>query len=337
MHGLGLANSVQLGDTSVDEVGRGRDNAEMVLLDIFALFALRLFVAFFNTLPLVMREALFYTILRLVFALFPSYRRIAMKNLQLVFPLQTVDEHERIYQESLRAFGRVFIDLARIHTLDEAWVKNHVECAYLPEYERIKRAHPNTGVIFATGHLGSFEILAHCVPFYGHPMSFVVRSFELPRVNRWWRSKRESRGNRAIDRRGAVKEVLAEIARGRDVGVLFDQNIKRNHAVFVPFFGRPAATTKLIGIAAIKERAPVVVASISYLGADRYRINAVEVDCTDLYSNQDISADDKIRTITERVSVEYEKMILANPGEWFWFHRRWKTTPEGEPEIFYKS
>lgn len=309
----------------------------MVLVDLCAVTLLRLFVFVMNSLPLGVREALVTGIFRIIFALIPSYRRIAFKNLQLVFPALSHQEHEQIYRDSIRAFGRIFIDLARLHTLDENWVRTHVENPYLPEYERIKRDHPETGVIFATGHLGSFEVLAHCVPIYGYPISFVVRSFNLPRVNHWWRSKREVRGNRAIDRRGAFKEVSAELNRGRDVGVLFDQNVTRNHAVFVPFFGRPAATTKLVGLAALRARAPIIAASITYLGNDRYRINACEVDCSDIYRNEEFDTDTKVRIITERITAEYERMILAHPGEWFWFHRRWKTAPEGQTENFYRS
>lgn len=309
----------------------------MKLVDLVALMLLRLFVRVINSLPLSLREKLVNLLLRSVFALVPSYRRIAFKNLQLVFPEYSAEQHEEIYQHSIRAFGRIFIDLARMHTLGEAWVKTHVECPYLEDYERIKREHPDTGVIFATGHLGSFEILAHCVPIYGYPISFVVRSFNLPRVNQWWRSKREVRGNRAIDRRGAFKEVSAELRHGRDVGVLFDQNVTRNHAVFVPFFGKPAATTKLVGLAALRAEAPIVVASIAYLGDDRYRINAVETNCRDIYQDGEMSTDEKVRVITERITDEYEKMIRANPGEWFWFHRRWKTAPEGESETFYRT
>lgn len=308
----------------------------MWLLDTLALAILRVFVSLINAMPLSIRETLIVGLLRTVFALLPSYRKIAFRNLNLVFPHASSAEHEKLFQESLKTFGRIFIDLARIHTLNEEWVHSHVECPYLADYQRIKRENPDKGVLFATGHLGSFEVLAHCVPIYGYPISFIVRSFRLPKVNSWWKSKREVRGNRAIDRKGAVKETVAELLRGRDVGVLFDQNLTRNHAVFVNFFGKLAATTKLIGIAAIRTECPIVCASIQYLGNDRYRINALEVPVQDLYQNAELSNDDKIKIITERVTAEYEKMILANPGEWFWFHRRWKTTPEGIEENFYK-
>src|SRR5690606_20029609 len=105
--------------------------------------------------------------------------------------------------------------------------------------------------MMATGHLGSFELLAHCVSMYGFPISFVVRPFKLERLNAWWSGIREAAGNRAIARSGAFKEILKELTSGRDVAVLFDQNVTRNHAVFVDWFGRPAATTRTVALAAL--------------------------------------------------------------------------------------
>jgi KDO2-lipid IV(A) lauroyltransferase len=309
----------------------------MWIIDSIALITLQLAVLFINAIPLQLRRRLVSLLVKSVFGCLPQYRKIALKNLRLAFPEQSAEWHAETYRKSLEAFSRVFIDLARLHTLDEGWVRAHVECQYLENYRRIKTERPDCGVLFATGHLGSFELLAHCVPIFGYPISYIVRSFQLPKINRWWKSKRELRGNRAIDRRGAVKETVAEISRGRDVGVLFDQNVTRNHAVFVDFFGRKAATTKLIGIVTLRTECPVVCASIQYLGGDAYRINAHEVVLADIYADMTLSQEAKSLLITERVSAAYEQMVRENPNEWFWFHRRWKTTPEGVPEDFYRS
>jgi Kdo2-lipid IVA lauroyltransferase/acyltransferase len=309
----------------------------MNLIDIIATSSLSFLVWGLNRFPLPFRQALISAIMRLVFALKPSYRRIAFKNLNLVFPNKSLEEKQQIYRASINSFARIFVDLARLYTLDDNWVKTQVEFPNREVYERIKREYPNTGIVFATGHLGSFEVLALCLAIFGHPISFVMRNFNLPRINEWWKNKREVRGNRAIDRSGAVKQVIRDLSNGRDVGILFDQNITRNHAVFVSFFGRLAATTKLVGLAALRASAPVMAISISYLGDDRYRVNALEVDCKDIYQDANLTRDQKVEIITQRVSSEYEKMVLENPEEWFWFHRRWKTTPEGQAEDFYKT
>jgi KDO2-lipid IV(A) lauroyltransferase len=307
-----------------------------VILDWIAYCAVRLFTGALNALPLAVRLRLVGGLVSAFFLFSPKHRRFALKNLELAFPQSTPEWRDEVFQQSLHSFARVFVDFARLHTLDEAWVRDHVECPYLGDYMQGKLDNPQQGYIFATGHLGSFEVLAHCVPIFGHPISFVVRSFKLPKLNGWWRAGRERLGNRVIDRDGAFKEALAELGRGRDVGVLFDQNVKRNHAVFVDFFGKPAATTKMVGLLALKTRAPILVCSIRHLGGDRYRIEAVPKDLSAIYSDESLSTDEKVRNITAAISGEYERMIRENPGEWFWMHRRWKTRPEGEQENFYR-
>lgn len=307
------------------------------IVDTLSFALVRGFVALVNLLPLKIRLQCVNGLLFLVFRLIPKYERIGMRNLQSAFPEKSPEWHRSIFRDSIRSFGRIFVDFTRLHTLDQQWIRSHVECSYLETYQSLKTEGPKRGMIFATGHLGSFEVLAHCVPIYGFPISFVVRSFKLPKLDRWWRQKREAFGNRVIDRKGAFQAVMADLAAGRDVGILFDQNVTRNHAVFVDFFGRPTATTKMVGIAALRTEADVLVTSITHLGNDRYRINAVPCDFSEIYKSTTLTNEQKIRHITQHVTTEYEKMIRDNPGEWFWMHRRWKTTPEGVPEDFYRT
>ena len=120
------------------------------------------------------------------------------------------------------------------------------------------------------------------------------------------------------------------------VGVLFDQNVTRNRAVFVNWFGIPAATTKAVGMAVLRCRPHVLVAGLISTGHDRYEMHCTELNFDVLCENSSASEEEKIRRITEEVVVEYEKLILQYPQGWFWMHRRWKTRPtEEDKEDFY--
>lgn len=304
-------------------------------MDLPLYLLVRFLVALLSLLPPRISIAVLAALTRAVFFGVPAYRRVALRNLTIAFPDKDDCWRLGVLRDSARSIARLLVDFARLDRLDAAWVAKHVECPLLERYRRIKLEHPATGVILATGHLGSFELLGHCMSVYGHPIRFVVRNFKLHRLDRWWTAKREKYGNRVINRKGAFKEVIADVAAGHDVALLFDQNVKRNHALFVEWFGKTAATTRTIGVAAVRNQAPVIVASIQYLGADRYRINAVECDFSALYADTRQSIDAKVLQVTRRISQEYEAMIRNDPAAWFWVHRRWKTRPLGELENEY--
>lgn len=309
----------------------------MKLIDILLSYFIRLIIWMINQLPLKARMGLFHSIIKIVFFLMPSMKKISLKNLALAFPEKTPEEHQAIYSKSLVNLARVFVDFARLSTLGPEWVKDHITCPYLPRFIEMKKSNPNKGVLIATGHLGSFELLAHTVAMFGYPLSFIVRNFKLPHFDAWWTAQREAYGNKVIPRTGAVKVVLKNIEEGKDVALLFDQNVKRNHAVFVDHFGKPAATTMTLGLTAVRTEAPVIVSTIRYNGDDQYEIVTKECDCSDVYQMDNISIDDKVKIITQRTTSIFEQMVKEYPEGWFWMHRRWKTRPEGEKEDFYES
>jgi KDO2-lipid IV(A) lauroyltransferase len=230
--------------------------------------------------------------------------------------------------------GRLLADTIRLPSLDAEWVGRHVE---IPILSRYVAAHADgKGVLVATGHLGSFELLGHAIGLVGHPLAAIARKFKSPRLDQWWTGLREARGNRIIDRTGAFKEMVRTIESGTSVAMLFDQNVKINHAVFVDWLGNPAATTRAFALAVVKTRAPVFVASIRYVGYDRYVVDANECDFAAVLDDATLADEERIRIITEEISRRYCDMIRVFPEGWFWLHRRWKTRPQGEAEKVYR-
>lgn len=287
-------------------------------------------------LPVRFSESALTALLRVVIFFAPKYRQTAHKNLELAFPQISLDSRNLIYQKSLRSFARVLVDFLRLPALDVPWLDRHVAViGDLRVDQAYDAASRKVGTLYATGHLGSFEVLAHYCAVHGMPLSFVARSLPFPRVNRWVQSGRELFGNRMIERTGAMRSVLSALENGRSVGILFDQNVTRKHAVFVPWFGRLAATTKAVALAAMKTGCPVVVVSIKSCPDDRYQILTDELDLSPIVNSELLSNDEKIQQITETVSDSFVRMIKDYPEGWFWLHKRWKTAPEGVPEDFY--
>jgi hypothetical protein len=103
--------------------------------------------------------------------------------------------------------GRLLADTIRLSSLDAAWVERHVQ---IPILSRYVAAHASgKGVLVATGHLGSFELLGHAIGLVGHPLAAIARKFKSPQLDKWWTGLREARGNRIIDRTGAFKAMVS--------------------------------------------------------------------------------------------------------------------------------
>lgn len=300
----------------------------------FAYLFARVFFFFLALLPIRVRLVAVEIFLRCVTAFIPGYRRVSRKNLALAFPNESEEWRNEVLSRSYASLARVVVDFGRLHQLAPEWFDRHVSVPNIALMKRLDEEYPQTGILIATGHLGSFELMAYSAGHYGYPLSYVVRNFKLDKLDQWWKSVRERNGNKVLDRKGAFKKIVRELRSGRNVGVLFDQNVRRSFAVFVEWFNRPAATTKALGLAALRTGAPIVVASITHSGDDNYTIHLVQCDYSDLRTSPG-TADEKVLIITERISKIYEDMIRASPAEWFWMHRRWKTVPFGMQENFY--
>ncbi len=304
-------------------------------MDLVLYIIFRGALAVLNAIPLALRLHLVYWGIKVFSYFSKSFDRVGRINLRQVFPTKSAHEREVILEGSKRSLARFIVDSARIHTLDAQWIEEHVECPFRNEYLALKARSGGKGILTASGHLGSIELQALTAQFVGRKFSFIARSLNSERLDSWWRKRHERFGNQVITRKGAVAKMIRNLSAGVDVAILIDQNVQRANAVFVDWFGKEAATTFAAAHAVLRTGAPIVVSSITYVGNDRYRINEHECQIDHILNDESLDEEAKILRITAKVSNDYQEMIRANPTEWFWMHRRWRTTPEGVREDFY--
>ncbi len=306
------------------------------MVDRFLLIVAKATYRGLSWLPHTFRIALFTILFRSLFGALPKVKRSILTNLTIAFPDKDEEWRRLMVKRNAVEVARLAADAVRLPNLDATWVRDHVSCPILPQYLSTLKKQEGKGLLIATGHLGSFELLGHAIGLMGHPLAAVARNFRSDLFDKWWTGLREARGNKIIGRKGAFKEIVATISSGMSTAVLFDQNVTRNHAVFVNWFGIPAATSKSLALAVLRCEVPVYVASMRYVGNDQYHIEAEECDFSAVCKDETLSTEQKVHAITEKLSAIYVEMIRKFPEGWFWMHRRWKTRPEGEPESVYK-
>ncbi len=259
----------------------------------------------------------------------PHLRRHAQANLQLAFPSLDNQARDQIERGTFRNLGRALGEVTQFPKLHRANIEAIVEYEGLENYQQAVAQ--GRGVILLTGHIGAWELSVFAHSIYGYPMSFLARRVDNPLVERLAETNRARFGNRSIDKKGSLREVLKTLKTGGVVGILADLNSAREEGVFVDFFGHPACTTA--GVATLALRTGAVVLPGYILWDEAKQIHRLHFEPPVATINTGNPKDDVV-TNTARYTKVLEAVIRRHPDQWLWIHRRWKTRPEGEAELY---
>lgn len=322
-------------------------------LDLLLVLLIKSGVAFLELLPRTMAQCLVKSGICLAFRCLPKYKKISLINLRQVFPDRTPEEYLAIYQLSLISLSRLVVDFAKLGKKPASWVREHVRFPKAQVIENLV-SESHQGVLFVTGHLGSFEFLSLAMASYGLKGGVIARAAKHKRVQEWWVARRGNLGIGIIDRKGAFRQMLKYIRSGKGVGVIFDQNVTRNVGVFGELFGREAATTVAPAFVALETQTKVIACALRRLGTweqdrdgdEQFVIDVRECNVEHIYRADWLTKEEKLTAITAEMNRCFEELLLLQPEGWFWIHRRWKTVREyeqgatekdGAPKPFYEG
>ena len=101
------------------------------------------------------------------------------------------------------------------------------------------------GVLVMTSHFGNWELMSLAYSLRYRPGNIVIRPLDIPFLDSLIANIRTRGGNQIIAKKGSIRKVLRLLAAGEMVGLLIDQNPAWYEGVFVPFFKRSPAQTRL--------------------------------------------------------------------------------------------
>jgi KDO2-lipid IV(A) lauroyltransferase len=275
----------------------------------------------FTPRPLAFRLAGFYT--GLLDRAIPRLRRVALRNLEMALPSLTADERARIVDGVFRSIARLLVTFARFPGFDRENLSAWIRYDGFEHYERALER--GKGVLFATAHLGNWELSAFAHGLLAKPMGVVVRPLDNPRIDAMVEARRTRGGNRLIEKKNFARSILKALAANEAVGILIDQNASLDAGVFVDFFGIPAcAGTGFAKLAAHSDATVIPGFALWSDAEDRYVLRFLPP----LEMSGDATQD------TARLQTVLEGVIREYPDQWLWIHRRWKTRPAGEKELY---
>lgn len=274
-------------------------------------------------LPWTLLRYLAYGLAKLAWALLASRRKTTLRNLELCFPDWSPAYRQQQGQQ-------VFIDmmLGVFETLKAwyrpAWFENRVKIQGL---EHLHTAQADgSGVILLGSHSTLLDAGGYICSRYFHPDA-VYRPQNNPLLDWLIVSARARIFAQQIDH-DDIRLLVKRLKNGAIVWYSPDQDFGLKQGVMANFFGVPAATVTA-------QRRLVKMTKAKVLSVHFYRIGeidpqyqiVIEPELID-YPSQDEVAD------AERVNRLLEMQLQRVPTQWMWFHRRFKTRPDGEPSLY---
>lgn len=275
------------------------------------------------TLPERAADAVGRRIGRMVYAL-GIRRKVVEENLRAAFPERDEAWIHATARAAYEHLGRESAAILRLSKLDrQAIVERTVPVGWDALQEALAEG---KGVLLVTGHYGNWEIAAATVASRGTPISAIVRRQGNLLVDARLDALRRNLGVETVTQREAPSRVPRLLRKNRVIGIVGDQDARRA-GVFVPFFGRPASTHRGPALFALKLGAPVFACVARRMPGRqvRYEVSGQRVPVA---RTGDLEAD--VRALTAELAARLEGEVRKAPEQYFWFHRRWKSSPESE-------
>jgi Kdo2-lipid IVA lauroyltransferase/acyltransferase len=251
-------------------------------------------------------------------------RQIALRNLALAFPDWIRAEIEATAVRCAENFGTVLFDFLAATRLSREQLLAGVETVGAEHY--LASVARGKGVFLLSAHFGNWEIGALAAGLLARPIASVVRPLDNPYLETELARLRGRFSNRTIAKKQAAREILRELRAGETIAILIDQNVLAREAVFVPFFGRLAATSPALALFQLKTDAAVVPVFCRPLGEGRYRLGFE----APIVASELSTAQRTVESLTARYTEVTERVVRAEPHLWLWMHNRWRTRPSGE-------
>lgn len=256
-------------------------------------------------------------------------RQTGERNLQLAFSDMSRRERRRTLLGSFVSVGRMAVEFSRFATITPEALRQTVDIEGLENLDLARSG--KHGVILITAHLGAWELAAFTLSAIGYPFSFLVRRIKSPKVERLIEATRTRFGNRTIDKTAAAFRMLKILRAGKTLGLLVDINVPRSSGIFVKFFDRPASTTFIVAKLALRTRAVVLPVLMPW---EPRRQRFVLYLGAPLNIERTGDEEEDVRRLTYLYTQTIESFVRRYPDQWLWIHKRWRTRPMGEPNLY---
>jgi len=276
-------------------------------------------------LPLPAHAALGRGLGRLLYRVAGSRRRVGRRNLQLCMPELPVDAREALLREHFRWLGQSLLERGLLWWASPARLKRLIQV----EGDIHLAERSDKPVMWLVPHFIALDVAgASTQLFQSRQVASIYQAQSNPVFDRAMRRGRlrHNRGQ-VFSRHETALPLVRAIRRGHAFFNLPDMDFGIKDAAFVPFFGIASAT--LLAPARMARSLGMVVQPVLaevLPGGRGWRVRYLP-PWDDFPGDDDIAA-------TARMNRWIEEQIRANPSQYLWVHRRFKTRPPGDPSLY---
>ncbi len=253
-----------------------------------------------------------------MFTTLKERRNYARINLELCFPEMSPTQRQNLLRKHFDSLGKGMIETAiawwtpasRLNKLQDVDGLEHFDAALAK----------GKGVILLGAHFTTLEIGVRLLALH-RSYRAMYREHNNPLFDAIMRKRRESYLDLTHERKD-VRGTLRSLKDNKVIWYAADQDYGRQHSVFAPFFGVPAALITATARLSKLSGAPVVPFF------QTRREDGSGYDLKLLLPLENFPSDDDVKDATA-INHVIEEEIRLQPAQYLWVHRRFKTQPEG--------
>ena len=286
----------------------------MKIIKYFFQFLFIIFMFFlFKLLGLNISSALGGKLFEIIGPLFRS-KKLIHSNLKKAFPNINLDSLHKITQLMWNNYGRVFAEYMFIKYFREDVSNKNIKIEGQDILEDIKRK--NKSVVFVSGHLSNFELMAMHIEKSGIKLSAIYRPLNNIFLNKIMERIRKKYICKYQIKKGigGMKKLIQLKKFNYSSALMIDQRVSQG--IRSSFFNQKALTTTIPAQLVKKFNVPVVPIFIERMNNTSFKMiikNPIIFDKEETTQN-----------ITDKLNLVLEKMIVYKPEQWIWSHNRWK-------------
>lgn len=243
----------------------------------------------------------------------PIRKSLVAQNMRIAFPLKS-EAWIKVNQK--KCYSHFMLNFIQFLSLPKSFSSSSIKVLGLKYLDQIIAE--NKGVILITGHFGLWEMVGNWLGTNNYSCYGIIAKQQNKGGDFFFKEIREKCGMKQIYK-NSVKTSMNNILKNKNILILASDQDARSHGIFVDFFGKPSSTAKGAAIFHLRTKAPMIFCT-SYINRNSEPVLEFE--------KVNVMGPKNIKSITQAYTYLLERKVRTYPDHYFWFHRKWKTSPE---------